>query len=85
MGSIWNGPTRSQNVRTFSKSERPGPDQLWRMQCRKRQDGVVGDWQQESPYKEELEVFRHSSELRFEGLQIRRAWEAEKSVDGKIT
>ena len=33
-----------------------------------RQDETEGDWQQESPYREELEVVRHSSDLRREGL-----------------
>ena len=33
-----------------------------------RQDETEGDWQQESPYREELELVRHSSDLRLEGL-----------------
>ena len=46
------------------------------MMEKERQDGIEGDWQQESLYKEELELFRHSSDLRFEGLSMRRAYHA---------
>ena len=28
------------------------------------QEGIEGDWQQELPYKEELKLVRHSSDLR---------------------
>ena len=44
----------------------------------RRREGV---WQQESPYKEELELVRHSSDLHFEVLLMRRAYYAGKSDD----
>ena len=33
-----------------------------------RQDETEGRWQQDSPYREELVLVRHSSDLRREGL-----------------
>ena len=47
-------------------------------------DGTDGDWQQETPYKEELELVRHSRDLRFEGILLRSACEAGKSGGWKI-
>ena len=41
-----------------------------------RQHGTDGDWQQETLYKEGRALVRHSSDLRFEGLLLRRAHEA---------
>ena len=46
-----------------------------------RQDETEGRWQQDSPYREELEVVRHSSDLRLEGLLMRRAHYAGRSGD----
>ena len=48
---------------------------------KERQDGIEGDWQQESPCQEALELFRHSSDLRFEGLLMRRAYYSGRSGD----
>ena len=48
---------------------------------KERLGGREGDWQQESPYKEELELIRHSSDLRFEGLVMRRAYYEGRSGD----
>ena len=47
----------------------------------KRQNGTDGEWQRETPYKEEPEPVRHSSDLRFEDTLMRRAFYAEKSSD----
>ena len=48
---------------------------------KEREEGIGHDWQQESPYKEELELVKHSSDLRFEGLLMRRAYFAGRSDD----
>ena len=32
---------------------------------------TYGGWQHEAPYKEELELLRHSGDLRFEGVPLR--------------
>ena len=50
---------------------------------KERQNGTDGDWQQENPYKEELELVRRSSEFCFEGILMRRACEAVKPGDWK--
>ena len=44
-----------------------------------RQNGKDGRWQHKTPHKEEREQFRHSSDLRFGGLLMRRAYYAGKS------
>ena len=41
---------------------------------KERQNGTGGDWQQETPNKEELELVRHSGDLRFERVLMRRAY-----------
>ena len=46
-----------------------------------RQAGSQGDWQKETPYKEELELVRRSSGLSFSGLLMRRAYYAGRSGD----
>ena len=46
-----------------------------------RQLGTDGRWQHEKPYKEELELLRHSTDLRFGGLLTRQAFNAVKSSD----
>ena len=43
--------------------------------------GTDGRWQHESLYKEELELLRHSIDLRFEGSRMRQAYNVEKSGD----
>ena len=48
---------------------------------KERQNGTDGEWPQETRYKEELELVRHSSDLRFEGILMRRAHYAGKSGD----
>ena len=40
-----------------------------------------GRWQHETPYQEEFELLRHSTDLRIEGLQMRQAHNAVKSSD----
>ena len=35
----------------------------------------------ETPWKEELELLRHSTDMRFEGSQMRQAYNAVKSCD----
>ena len=45
------------------------------------QYGTGGDWQQETSHNEEVELVWHSSDLRFEGILIRRAYDAGKSGD----
>ena len=44
-----------------------------------RQLGTDGRWQHETPYKEELELLRHSNDLRFGGVLMRQAYNAVKS------
>ena len=61
--------------------KRRGPDQCWKLWTRK--NGTDGGWQQEALYKEELELVRHSNDLRFEGFLMRRAYYAGKSGDWK--
>ena len=39
----------------------------------RRKKKTEGSWQQETPYKEKLELVRHSDDLRFEGVLMRRA------------
>ena len=41
-----------------------------------RRLGTDGRWQHETPYKEELQLVRHSTDLRFEGAQMRQAYNA---------
>ena len=48
---------------------------------KERQGGIEGDWQQESPHKEERELIRHSSHLRFGVLSMRRIYCAGRSGD----
>ena len=43
--------------------------------------GTDGRWQHESLYKEELELLRHSTDLRFEGSLMRQAYTAGTSGD----
>ena len=45
------------------------------------QNGTDGDWQQEASYNEEVKLVWHHSDLRFEGILMRRADDAEKSGD----
>ena len=58
---------------------------IWHGATRAQNVGLLKsrDWQQEAPYKEALEFVRHSSDLRFEGILMRRAYEAVKSRDWK--
>ena len=51
------------------------------MPTKKRQEGIEGCWQKESPYKEELERVKRSGNLSFSRLLMRRAYFAEKSGD----
>ena len=44
-------------------------------------EAVHHEWQQESPYKEELELVKHNRDLCFKGLSVRRAYHAGKSGD----
>ena len=46
---------------------------------KERQEGRDGHWQQESPYNEEPNLVKHSRDLRFEGLSMRRAYYAGRS------
>ena len=46
---------------------------------KERQVGTQGDWQEETPYKEELTLVTRSSDLSFSGLLMRRAYNAGKS------
>ena len=65
---------------TFHHEKSVGQTDLVEVE-KERQDGIEGDWQQESPYKEALELFRHSGDLRFEGLLMRRAYYSGRSGD----
>ena len=44
-----------------------------------RQNGTGGRWLHETPYKEELELVRYSTNMRFEGVLMRQACNAGKS------
>ena len=46
---------------------------------KERQNGTDGGWQQETTCKKRPEFVRHSSDLRFEGILMRRADHAVKS------
>ena len=58
--------------KTWARSVLADVDKEW-------QHGTEGGRQQETPYKEEPELVMHSSDLRFEGVQMRRAYFARKS------
>ena len=49
-----------------------------------RQNGADDDWQQETPYIEELQLVRHTSDLHCEGILMRRTCEAVKSEIGNL-
>ena len=63
-----------------SPSEKFGPHRSLQMQKLSGEMELMagGD---ETPYREELELVRHNSDLRFEGVPMRRACYAEKSCD----
>ena len=63
-----------------SPPKKHGPDRSWQMQSVRR-NGTDGRLQHEAPCKEELELVRHSTDLRIEGVLMRRANCAEKSGD----
>ena len=46
-----------------------------------RRLGTDGRWQHETPHKDELDIVRHSTDLRVEGVLMRQANNAEKSGD----
>ena len=50
---------------------------------KERQEWREGAWQQETPCKEELELVKHSRDLRFEGSFLLRACYAGRSVTGR--
>ena len=51
----------------------------------KRQEGIQGNWQKASHFKQELELFKRSSDLSFTGLLVRRADHAGRSMElGKL-
>ena len=79
------GAARTINFRAESRNKAPSK-KAWARSVlvdveQERQDGIEGDWRQESPCKEELEPVKHSSDLRFEGLLMRRACCAGRSGD----
>ena len=65
----------------FTLKKSAGPDQFLADVENETQNGTDGDWQQEASYNEEVELGWHSSDLRFEGILMRRADDAEKSGD----
>ena len=81
-GSIWHGTSRAQNVVTFFYHQKKlGPEQSWQTRKSVRQNGTGGRRQHETPYKEELDLARHSTDPRLEGVSVRRANNAVKSGD----
>ena len=46
-----------------------------------RQNGTDGRWQHETPHTEDLELLRHCTDLRFEGVPMRQAYYYKKSGD----
>ena len=79
MGIVWCGPVLATNVGAVHNQESVGQNGVG---CSK--GDATGDRRQlatESPYKEELELLRHSTDLRFDGSQMRRAYTAGKSCD----
>ena len=79
VGSIWHGAIRAQSVGTCHHQRSLDPVLATAESV--RQNGTGGRWQHETPYKEELELGRHSNYLCFEGVLIRRADYAGKSGD----
>ena len=61
-----------------------GPDRFLADVEKERQDGTDGEWQQETTYKENLDLVRHSSDSRFDGVLMRRAYEAGSQENGRI-
>ena len=45
------------------------------------QDGIQGIWLKESPFKQEMELVKRSSDLSFNGLILRRTYYAGMSGD----
>ena len=52
--------------------------------ARVTQLGTNGRWQHETPYKEKLELLRHSTDLRCGGSPMRKANNAGKSSDWEM-
>ena len=77
MGSVWCGPASARNVGTKSQSRKCVLEDAAKV----TQLGTDGRWQQKSPNKEELELLRHSTDLRFGGSLLRKAQSAGKSGD----
>ena len=80
MGSFWFGAILAQKVGTFHHQKAWARSILEDAE-RVRRLGTDGRWQHEVPYKEELELLRHSSDLRFEDVLMGQAYNAEKSGD----
>ena len=79
MGSFWHGARHAQNVGMFHSQKKRGPRSVLADVENETQNGTDGDWQQEASYNEEVELGWHSSDLRFEGIPMRRAYDAGKS------
>ena len=64
-----------------SQSRKCGPERCWKDAARVTKLETNGRWQHETPYKEKLELLRHSTDLRFGGSPMRKANIAGKSSD----
>ena len=71
VGSIWHGALRVQAVGMLHHSKK-----LWADGESVRRNGTDGRWQHETSFEEELELVRHSTDLRCEGVPMRRAHNA---------
>ena len=81
MGSVWCGTVLAKNVGTLHQQKNCGPSGSCKMQEMLSKSETGGMWQHETPHTEEPELWRHSTDLRFEGSPMRQAYNAEKSGD----
>ena len=82
MCTVRHGTTRAQNVGMFHHQTKAWARSVLADAESVRQNGTDGGWQHETPYKEELQLARRSSDLRFGCVPMRRAYHAGKSGDG---
>ena len=81
-GKLWAAFGLEQLVRRMV--ERFAIKKAWAISVLEDAENVVrlqtdGRWQHETPYKEKIELLRHSNDLRFEGVLMRQAYNAGKS------
>ena len=81
MGSLWYRTIRAQDVGTFHLQKSLGRTNLVLADADTvSKHGTDGRWQHETPYKEEFELLRHCTDMRFEGVPMRQAYHTGKSA-----